>query len=419
IPEVKEFFNEFTTYERYVPAIIHYFKQLTNPKLDDEYILYRKKIGAIHSRIKLTEEWYIGSYMRVYEFLMPYIAARYATNPQLLASILTALNRIITFDTILVLQAYKEMNDSNLIENVSDAMDEIMKIDEVGSLLFVVDETAKEADDMNEATKQLNSSVDEIASTAHKASERTSMMVDQAKDSKGIVETSLNGFLKMIDEFQQSKKDFEALTDKVNSISEVIEFIKSIADQTNLLALNASIEAARAGEHGLGFAVVAEEVRKLAEQTKMSVENITKEMVEVQPESNNVSASIETFSKNLSEHVEDTNESMLAIDEIMAHIDEVNKAIATIASITEREAHMTEKISVKMSMLQEHFETTKKMTFETGRSLYTAGVGVNEIRKTAVKSVKTPTPEQQARLDETDTNVAKWLEYNDVSGFVK
>jgi len=344
IPEVKEIFNEFTTYDRYVPAIINYFKQLTNPKLDDEYILYRKKIGAIHSRIKLTEEWYIGSYMRVYEFLMPYIAARYATNPQLLASILTALNRIITFDTILVLQAYKEMNDSNLIENVSDAMDEIMKIDEVGSLLFVVDETAKEADDMNEATKQLNSSVDEIASTAHKASERTSMMVDQAKDSKGIVETSLNGFLKMIDEFQQSKKDFEALTDKVNSISEVIEFIKSIADQTNLLALNASIEAARAGEHGLGFAVVAEEVRKLAEQTKMSVEDITKEMVEVQSESNNVSASIETFSKNLSEHVEDTNESMLAIDEIMAHIDEVNKAIATIASITEREAHMTEKL---------------------------------------------------------------------------
>src|SRR5699024_10714896 len=118
--------------------------------------------------------------------------------------ILAALNRIITFDTILVLQAYKEMNDSKLVDNVSDAMDEIIKIDEVGSLLSVVDETAKEADEMNQATKQLNSSVDEIASTAHTASKRTSLMVEQAKESKGIVETSLTGFLKMIDEFQRS-----------------------------------------------------------------------------------------------------------------------------------------------------------------------------------------------------------------------
>jgi len=419
IPEIKEIFNTYTTYERYVPAIINYFKQLTKPELDHEYIWYRKKIGAIHSQIRLTEEWHIGSYMRVYEYLVPHIAARYASKPQLIADILGALHRIITFDTILVLQAYKEVNDFQLIENVSDAMDEITKIDEVGNLLSVVRQTTAEANEVNRATQQLNESVDEIAETANAASSRTKIMVEQASDSKHVVESSLTGFLMMIDDFQKSKDDFQALTDKVKSISEVIDFIKSIADETNLLALNASIEAARAGEHGLGFAVVADEVRKLAEQTKVSVENITEDIVEIQQESSAVSSSIETFAESLTEHVEKTNVSMKAIDEIMVHIDEVNKAIATIASITEREAEATEEISAKMNSLQEHFENTRNLTHTTGQSIHTAGSGVNEIRKTALSAVKAPNEEQQARMDETEERVAKWLAYNEEQGFQK
>src|SRR5690625_3131710 len=178
-------------------------------------------------------------------------------------------------------------------------MDEITNIDEVGSLLAVVKQTTAEANEVNTAIQQLNTSVEEIASTTNKASIRTEMMVEQARESKSIVESSLTGFLTMINNFQKSKSDFQSLTDKINSISEIIVFIKDIADKTNLLALNASIEAARAGEDGLGFAVVADEVRKLAEQTRTSVEKITEEISEVQQESGSVSASIEYFSKEI------------------------------------------------------------------------------------------------------------------------
>lgn len=86
---------------------------------------------------------------------------------------------------------------------------------------------------------------------------------------------------------------------------------------------------------------------------------------------------------------------MSAIDHIMEHVDEINKAIEVIATFTESGAKATEEISSKMNTLQQHFEKTKQMTFKTGKSLYTAGQGVNEIRKNAVKSVKSPTRAQK------------------------
>lgn len=122
-------------------------------------------------------------------------------------------------------------------------------------------------------------------------------------------------------------------------------------------------------------------MRKLTEQTKTSVESITQDISEVQLESDNVSSSIETFSKNLSQHVEKSNVAMSAIDHIMEHIDEINKAIVVIATFTESGTTATEEISSKMNTLQQHFEKTKQMTFKTGKSLYTAGQGVNEILK--------------------------------------
>lgn len=82
----------------------------------------------IHSRIKLTEEWYIGSYMRVIEYLMPFIVTRFHSSPMKLAHIITALHRIISLDIIIVLEAYREANDFQLITNVSDALDEITNI---------------------------------------------------------------------------------------------------------------------------------------------------------------------------------------------------------------------------------------------------------------------------------------------------
>ena len=181
IDEIREIFNQYTNHDRYTSAIIAYFKQLTKPEINQEYIQYRKKIGQIHSQIKLTEEWYLGSYIRVYEYLVPFITDRFKSNPKKLADVLVALNKMITFDSIIVIEAYREANEFIRIENISAAMDEVTKIDEVGNLLFVVDETITEANEVNKATRQLNKDINEISDTVSDASKQAELMVEKGK----------------------------------------------------------------------------------------------------------------------------------------------------------------------------------------------------------------------------------------------
>jgi len=419
ITEIKTIFETFTTYDRYVSAITKYYKQLTKPKLTNEYIQYRKKIGRIHSHIQLTEEWYIGSYMRVYEYLIPYITQKFSSRPSLLTKVLVALNRIITFDTIIVIEAYRESNDFKLVDKISDVMDIITSIDEVGNLMNVVELTTEEVNEANENTHQLNLAIEEIATTANESANQTNLMVKQTLENKKLVDASLSGFLTMIKDFEQSKENIQALTDKVKNISEVVDFIKNIAEETNLLALNASIEAARAGEHGQGFAVVANEVRKLAEQTKVSVGNITSEIEEVQQNSVKVNTDIDHLSENLNSHVKQTDSSIRAIDHIIDYVDKIKESIHLIASITERESEATEEISTKMNILHDHFEETRNLTQLTGKSVYSAGEKVDNIRIDTITTLKNPTEKQTMRIEKTEKLIKEWLQYNDTNEFIE
>lgn len=148
------------------------------------------------------------------------------------------------------------------------------------------------------AITEMSSAVDEVAGTALQTSEASVQSASLAKDgTQKVVQTS-SVIEKMNADVRQSTKVINTLADKVSSINQVLEVIRSVAEQTNLLALNAAIEAARAGEAGRGFAVVADEVRSLAHRTQTSTGEIEQMIQQVQSSASEAVNAMQLISGN-------------------------------------------------------------------------------------------------------------------------
>ncbi|HYK72230.1 MAG TPA: methyl-accepting chemotaxis protein [Pseudoneobacillus sp.] len=201
------------------------------------------------------------------------------------------------------------------------------------------------------------------------------MVMTQKGDS--LMMGSQKQMIKINDIMKSSVEKVKGLDDQTKQISKLVKVIHEIAGQTNLLALNAAIEAARAGEHGRGFAVVADEVRKLAEQVSFSVADITKIVQGIQLESNNVVSSLQLGYNEVEEgtaQIEVTGQTFKGIydavtlmtdkvKEISENLDQVaqssramNASIENIASISEESAAGVEQTSASVTQTNHSME---------------------------------------------------------------
>ena len=168
---------------------------------------------------------------------------------------------------------------------------------------------ASGASEQSSAVKEASATVQELASTA-------SNIADIASNVSQSAATTLEGMEEINTKVDLTAKKILLLGEKSQSIGKITSLIDSIAEQTNLLALNAAIEAARAGEAGKGFAVVAQEIRKLAERSTGSTEEIRQLITEIQTETNSIIVGIEDSNKLVSEGLELITDTTLSVKEI-------------------------------------------------------------------------------------------------------
>jgi len=220
------------------------------------------------------------------------------------------------------------------------------------------DEIAGKTMSVSTAGEEMSATSGDIARNCHMAAESAQRAALSAQNGASVVEATIAAMSQIVDKVQESAKTVEGLGARSDQIGEIIGTIEDIADQTNLLALNAAIEAARAGEQGRGFAVVADEVRALAERTTRATQEISKMINAIQGETKGAVAAMEQGVRQVELGTMESAKSGNALRDILDHINTVAMQVNQIATAAEEQTTTTHEISCHMQQITEVVQLT-------------------------------------------------------------
>jgi methyl-accepting chemotaxis protein len=239
---------------------------------------------------------------------------------------------------------------NNMMLGVSEGVE---KTNEASSQISVsTEQLAAGAQEQSSQASEVASAVEEMTKTIVENSKNATIASETAKKSREaaeaggiVVKETITGMQRIAEVVNVSARTVEALGKSSDQIGQIISVIDDIADQTNLLALNAAIEAARAGEHGRGFAVVADEVRKLAERTTKATKEIADMIKQIQLETGGAVSSMKEGTRQVAEGIQLADRAGASLQEIVGISQQVTDMVTQIAAASEEQSSASEQIA--------------------------------------------------------------------------
>jgi methyl-accepting chemotaxis protein len=260
-----------------------------------------------------------------------------------------------------------------LIGGISDGVTQIASAAE--QLSAVTEQTSAgvnsqkvETDQVATAMNEMAATVQEVARNAEEASEAAVAADQQAREGDKVVGEAIAQIERLASEVGNSTAAMGDLKRESDKIGSVLDVIKSVAQQTNLLALNAAIEAARAGEAGRGFAVVADEVRSLAQRTQKSTEEIEELIVGLQSGTQHVATIMDNSRSLTDSSVELTRRAGSALASITRTVSTIQAMNSQIATAAEQQSAVAEEINRSVLNVRDVSEQTSSASEETAAS---------------------------------------------------
>ncbi|WP_298439445.1 methyl-accepting chemotaxis protein [Geobacter sp.] len=210
------------------------------------------------------------------------------------------------------------------------------------------------------ASEELAASTYEIAGNCATVAESSHCANESARTGVAVVDETITVMGRIAERVKDSAQTVESLGARGDQIGAIISTIEDIADQTNLLALNAAIEAARAGEQGRGFAVVADEVRALAERTSRATREISQMIKSIQSETREAVSAMEQGVKEVARGTGEASRSGEALRQILEQFATLNSQVNQIATAADEQTRTTAEISTSIVRISNIIQTTAK-----------------------------------------------------------